>query len=77
VPSDPGAPVPGPDRWFYGRFVSIVARSRKLDEARVRSLRTGASTRRGSAVLELIDQIGYLEDDRRGPWRREADRGEW
>ena len=48
---------------FYGRFVSIVARSRKLDEARVRSFADGRVYAAGEALsLGLIDQIGYLED---------------
>jgi protease IV len=48
---------------FYGRFVGIVARSRKLDEARVRSFADGRIYTAGEAQsLGLIDQIGYLED---------------
>jgi protease IV len=48
---------------FYGRFVGIVARSRKLDEARVRSIADGRIYPAPEALsLGLIDQIGYLED---------------
>jgi protease-4 len=48
---------------FYGRFVELVARSRKLDEARVRALADGRIYTAGEALsLGLIDQIGYLED---------------
>jgi protease-4 len=48
---------------FYGQFVTLVARSRRLDEARVRALADGriytAPEARG---LGLVDEIGYLED---------------
>jgi protease-4 len=48
---------------FYGRFVGIVASSRKLDEERVRSLADGRIYQAKEALsLGLIDQIGYLED---------------
>ena len=48
---------------FYGRFVELVARSRKLDEARVRAFSDGRIYTAGEALsLGLIDQIGYLED---------------
>ena len=48
---------------FYGRFVDLVARSRKLDEARVRALADGRIYTAGEALsLGLIDQVGYLED---------------
>ncbi len=48
---------------FYGRFVELVARSRKMDEARVRSFADGRIYTAGEALsLGLIDQIGYLEE---------------
>ncbi|HEX2499889.1 MAG TPA: signal peptide peptidase SppA [Methylomirabilota bacterium] len=48
---------------FYGRFVELVARSRKLDEARVRAFADGRIYTANQALdLGLIDQIGYLED---------------
>jgi protease-4 len=48
---------------FYGRFVELVARSRKLDEARVRSIADGRVHTAAEAIqLGLVDQIGYLED---------------
>jgi protease-4 len=48
---------------FYGRFVELVARSRKLDEARVRAIADGRVHTAGEALgLGLIDRIGYLED---------------
>jgi protease IV len=48
---------------FYGRFVELVARSRKLDEARVRAFADGrVYTAREALGLGLIDEIGYLED---------------
>lgn len=48
---------------FYGRFVELVARSRKLDEARVRAFADGRIYTAGEALsLGLIDQVGYLED---------------
>ena len=48
---------------FFGRFVELVARSRKLDEAKVRSFADGRIYTAGEALsLGLIDQIGYLED---------------
>jgi protease-4 len=48
---------------FYGRFVELVARSRKLDEARVRAFADGRVYTAGQALeLGLVDQIGYLED---------------
>ena len=48
---------------FYGRFVELVARSRKLDEARVRAFADGRVYTASEALgLGLIDQVGYLED---------------
>jgi protease-4 len=48
---------------FYGRFVELVARSRKLDEARVRAFADGRIyTASQAQALGLIDQVGYLED---------------
>jgi protease-4 len=48
---------------LYGRFVELVARSRKLDEARVRAIADGRVHTAGEALgLGLIDRIGYLED---------------
>ncbi len=48
---------------LYGRFVQLVARSRKLDEARVRAIADGRVHTATEAVgLGLVDRIGYLED---------------
>jgi protease-4 len=48
---------------FYGRFVELVARSRKLDEARVRAFADGrVYTASQALALGLVDQIGYLEE---------------
>jgi protease-4 len=48
---------------FYGRFVGLVARSRKMDEARVRSFADGRVYTADEALsLGLIDQVGYLEE---------------
>jgi protease-4 len=48
---------------FYGRFVELVARSRKLDEARVRAFADGRiHTASQALALGLIDQVGYVED---------------
>jgi len=48
---------------FYARFVGIVASSRRLDEARVRSFADGRIYQANEALsLGLIDKIGYLED---------------
>jgi protease IV len=48
---------------LYGRFVQVVARSRKLDEARVRAIADGRVHTATEAVgLGLVDRIGYLED---------------
>jgi protease-4 len=48
---------------FYGRFVELVARSRKLDEARVRAFADGRVYTASEALgLGLVDRIGYLEE---------------
>jgi protease-4 len=48
---------------LHGRFVELVARSRKLDEARVRAFADGrVYTASEALALGLVDQIGYLED---------------
>jgi protease-4 len=48
---------------FYGRFVELVARSRKVDEARVRAIADGRVYTAAEALsLGLVDRIGYLED---------------
>ena len=48
---------------LYGRFVQLVARSRKLDETRVRAIADGRVHTATEAVgLGLVDRVGYLED---------------
>jgi protease-4 len=48
---------------LYGRFVQVVARSRKLDESRVRSIADGrVHTATEAVTLGLVDRIGYLEE---------------
>ena len=48
---------------FYGRFVELVARSRRLDEARVRAFADGrVYTASQALALGLVDQIGYLDE---------------
>jgi protease-4 len=48
---------------FYGRFVELVARSRRLDEARVRAFADGrVYTASQALTLGLVDQIGYLDE---------------
>ena len=48
---------------LYGRFVTLVARERRLDETRVRSLADGRVYTAAEALsLGLVDRIGYLED---------------
>jgi protease-4 len=48
---------------YYARFVGIVARSRRLDEAKVRALADGRVYTAGEALaLGLVDRIGYLEE---------------
>ena len=71
---DMGSPFRGPspeeralfqeliDR-LYERFVSIVARERRIDEARVRAFADGRVYTAAQALsLGLVDRIGYLED---------------
>ena len=48
---------------LYGRFVSLVARERHLDEAQVRGFADGrVYTAQEAEALGLVDRIGYLED---------------
>ena len=48
---------------LYGRFISLIVRERRLDEARVRSFADGRIYTAAEALdLGLVDQIGYLED---------------
>jgi protease-4 len=48
---------------FYGRFVQLVAGSRKLAETRVRAIADGrVHTATEALALGLVDRIGYLED---------------
>jgi protease-4 len=48
---------------FYGRFVSLVARQRRIDETKVRAFADGRVYTAGEAeTLGLVDRIGYLED---------------
>ena len=48
---------------LYDRFVELVSRGRKLDEARVRHLADGRiHTATEALALGLVDRIGYLED---------------
>jgi protease-4 len=48
---------------LHGRFIELVARSRGLDEARVRALADGrVYTAPEALALGLVDRIGYLED---------------
>jgi protease-4 len=48
---------------LYGRFVSLVARERHLDEAQVRGFSDGrVYTAQEAEALGLVDRIGYLED---------------
>jgi len=48
---------------FYGRFVELVARSRRLEEARVRAFADGRVYTASEAIaLGLVDQVGYLEE---------------
>ncbi|MGH7357481.1 MAG: signal peptide peptidase SppA [Candidatus Rokuibacteriota bacterium] len=48
---------------FYARFVELVARSRKLDETRVRAIADGrVHTGAEALALGLVDRVGYLED---------------
>ncbi len=48
---------------LYARFVELVARERRLDEARVRQLADGrVYTASEALAVGLVDRIGYLED---------------
>jgi protease-4 len=48
---------------LYGRFVSLIVRERRLDEARVRQFADGRIYTASEALsLGLVDRIGYLED---------------
>jgi protease-4 len=48
---------------FHGRFVSLVAQARHLDEARVRAVADGRVYTATEALSHgLVDRIGYLED---------------
>ncbi len=48
---------------LYGRFIALIVRERRLDEARVRSFADGRIYTAGEALnLGLVDQIGYLEE---------------
>ncbi len=48
---------------LYGRFVEVVARERRLDEARVRAFADGrVYTAQEALSLGLVDRLGYLED---------------
>jgi protease-4 len=48
---------------LYGRFVTLVAQRRRLDEGRVRAVADGRVYLAPEAVsLGLVDRIGYLED---------------
>ena len=48
---------------MYGRFVSLIARSRKLTEEKVRAAADGRIyTAEQAKALGLVDEIGYMED---------------
>ena len=48
---------------MYGRFVGLIARSRKMPEDRVRGLADGRVYTADQALkLGLVDRVGYLED---------------
>ncbi len=48
---------------LYGRFIALIVRERRLDEARVRSFADGRIYTAAEALsLGLVDQIGYLEE---------------
>jgi protease-4 len=48
---------------LYGRFVALIVRERRLDEARVRQFADGRIYTATEALsLGLVDRIGYLED---------------
>jgi protease-4 len=48
---------------MYGRFVTLIARSRKIPEDRVRTFADGRIyTAEQAKALGLVDDIGYMED---------------
>ena len=48
---------------FYGRFVALIAQSRRLPEDRVRAVADGRVYTADQALrLGLVDRVGYLED---------------
>lgn len=48
---------------LYARFVELIARERRLEEARVRTIADGrVYTASEALALGLVDRIGYLED---------------
>jgi len=48
---------------MYGRFVGLIAQSRKMPEDRVRALADGRIYTADQALkLGLVDRVGYLED---------------
>jgi len=48
---------------MYGRFVTLIARSRKIPEDRVRTFADGRIyTAEQAKALGLVDQIGYMDD---------------
>ncbi len=48
---------------MYGRFVTMIARSRKIPEDRVRTFADGRIyTAEQAKALGLVDDIGYMED---------------
>ena len=48
---------------LYGRFVALIVRERRLDEARVRAFADGRIYTAAEALsLGLVDRIGYLDD---------------
>ena len=63
---------------FYGRFVELVARSRKLDEARVRAIADGRDLhrRRGAVARAHRPDRVPRGRDRRGEERRRPHRGQ-
>lgn len=48
---------------MYGRFVTLIARSRKIPEDRVRTFADGRIyTAEQAKTLGLVDEIGYMDD---------------
>jgi len=48
---------------MYGRFVTLIARSRKIPEDRVRTFADGRIyTAEQAKALGLVDEIGYMDD---------------